>query len=414
MDSQDKWRSRAKMIALVYGLVLVVLLGRQWWNVVHNVMPCTQCKSDFLSLYTGGSLLWTDSSSLYNLEKQKNFQVHVQPEQGDWVLPFLNPPFAAAALVPLAWFSFQSAYFLISIANLLLLILSLRQLIRHLDFSNDQIHWLLLFTMANVGTRVAFFQGQTSFILLFILTSFFVAWKRGFEIKAGIWSSLAWFKPQIATVVMALTIVPVRWRFLWASAISTLLLAASSLLIVGPKGTQDFLSLMHQAMLGNNDLSINAARMHNLRALSISLLPHPWETYLWLSLTIMVGLTALKMNFRNLRSRSFSERIFWIMIAVLLVAPHLHTHDLTILIIPVAFFLQQCGKQIPVAYGFVTILLAVLPLISVRPLPPLIPLVLLLVFMLGPKILPGYGQTEGNSRLISFCSQLRTRKLGVR
>jgi Glycosyltransferase family 87 len=268
--------------------------------------------------------------------------------------------------------------------------------------------------MANVGTRVAFFQGQTSFILLFILTSFFVAWKRGFEIKAGIWSSLAWFKPQIATVVIALTIVPVRWRFLWASAISTLLLAASSLLIVGPKGTQDFLSLMHQAMLGNNDLSINAARMHNLRALSISLLPHPWETYLWLSLTIMVGLTALKMNFRNLRSRSFSERIFWIMIAVLLVAPHLHTHDLTILIIPVAFFLQQCGKQIPVAYGFVTILLAVLPLISVRPLPPLIPLVLLLVFMLGPKILPGYGQTEGNSRLISFCSQLRTRKLGVR
>jgi len=399
MASQDKWRTRAKMIALAYGLVLVVLLGRQWWNVVaHNVMPCTQCKSDFLSLYTGGSLLWTDRLSLYDLEKQKNFQVLVQPEQGDWVLPFLNPPFAAVALVPLAWFSFQSAYFLMSIANLLLLILSLRQLIRHLDFSNDQIHWLLLFTVANVGTRIAFFQGQTSYILLFILTSFFVAWKRGFEIKAGIWSSLAWFKPQIAAVVLALTIVPVRWRFLWASAISALLVAASSLVIVGQKGTQDFLSLMHQAMLGNYDLSINAARMHNLRALSISLLPHPWETYLWLSLTIMVGSKALKMNFRNATSRSFSERILWIMIAVLLVAPHLHTHDLTLLIIPVAFFLRQCGKQVSATYGFFTILLAVLPflnLVSVRPLPPLIPLVLLLVFMLGAKVLPGYGQTEG-------------------
>src|SRR5262245_51960907 len=101
------------------------------------------------------------------------------------------------------------------------------------------------------------------------------------------------------------------------------------------------------------------------------------------------------MNFRNVTSRSFSERIFWIMIAVLLVTPHLHTHDLTLLIIPVAFFLQQCGKQVSIAYGLVTILLAVLPLISVRPLPPLIPLVLLLVFMLGAKVLPGYGQTEG-------------------
>ena len=111
------------MIALAYGLVLVVLLGRQWWNIVaHNVMPCTQCKSDFLSLYRGSSLLWTDRLSLYDLEKQKNFQVLVQPEQGDWVLPFPNPPFAAVALVPLAWFSFQSAYFLMSIANLLLLI----------------------------------------------------------------------------------------------------------------------------------------------------------------------------------------------------------------------------------------------------------------------------------------------------
>ena len=85
------------------------------------------------------------------------------------------------------------------------------------------------------------------------------------------------------------------------------------------------------------------------------------------------------------------------MIAVLLVAPHLHTHDLTLLIIPVAFFLQQCGKQVPAAYGFFTILLAVLPflnLVSVRPLSPLIPLVLLLVFILGAKVLPRYGQTE--------------------
>jgi hypothetical protein len=386
MNFHNRWRNRLKAIVLAFSLAVSYHYGLQWWNIfAHNELPCAGCKADFLSLYTGARLFWQDPSSLYDLAKQQSFQLREQPGQGNWVLPFLYPPFAVVPLLPLAWFSYQQAYLLMSIANLLLLGWSLRSLTTQLSMSSDQTSWLLLFTLANTGVAVAVTQGQTSQILLFILTSFFMAWRRGQDYRAGVWSSVLCFKPQIGALNFMLVHLPPKRQQFRAFAISSIVLAVFSFALVGSTGMRRFVDLMLQALGGNDRLGVHADKMHNLRALSIYFLPYPWANYLWLALSIGVcGLTIRICRQFDNSQENVTTKGFWIMVALLLVSPHLHTHDLTLLILPLAFYLHRCQTTLSAANMIFVVAAAVLPFVAIvigPAAPPIVPVALLAVFL---------------------------------
>src|SRR6185436_19641142 len=70
-----------------------------------------------------------------------------------------------------------------------------------------------------------------------------------------------------------------------------------------------------------------------------------------------------------------------ILIAGVLIAPHLHSHDLTLLIVPAAFVLKRAGDAVPPLIPFALVVLGVLPLINsvaYPHLPPLLPIALLI------------------------------------
>jgi hypothetical protein len=69
-----------------------------------------------------------------------------------------------------------------------------------------------------------------------------------------------------------------------------------------------------------------------------------------------------------------------ILAALILVTPHLHDHDLTLLIIPSAFFLKWAGDIVPPAAAPTLVGLGMLSLINTMAyphLPPLLPIALL-------------------------------------
>jgi hypothetical protein len=367
-----------KALLLAFGLGLSIRFFGQWWDIAaHGKMPCSECKVDFLSMYTGARLVGSDRGNLYNFEEQKSLQLLLQPDQGNWILPFINPPLTAVFLLPLGWFSFQYAYVLMTLINLALLAASCVMLIRGLGLSNDAAQWLALFVIANVGIHVALVQGQTSLLLLFSLCGTFVAWRQGHERRAGAWLALSTLKPQTPAALLTLLSFPLRRAFLTSVLFCLALVAALSVAVVGYDGTRDFLHALRQTASGGV-AAINAERMHNLRALSLYMLPEGW-IYLWVGMTVALVLVV----WARQRSRARDNSLFLVGLAMILVSPHLFIHDLSLLVIPAACLLSR-SRAVGPRDAYILIIIAVLPFValSANGVLPITPLGLLTVFLI--------------------------------
>ena len=86
MSTPAIWHNRVRAVALGLGLGLSALMGSCWWSIVRDHSPtCSVYKPDFVSFYTAAKLMWTDRSSLYDLEQQRLIQQPIDPSRGTWV-----------------------------------------------------------------------------------------------------------------------------------------------------------------------------------------------------------------------------------------------------------------------------------------------------------------------------------------
>ncbi|TMA81425.1 MAG: DUF2029 domain-containing protein [Deltaproteobacteria bacterium] len=244
MSSREIWHNRIRALALGLGLGLSALIGPCWWSIVsHHHPSCSEYKPDFISLYTAAELMWADRSSLYDLERQRLIQEPIDPSRGDWGLPYFYPPFFAVILVPLAWLSFSPAFVAMTVVNLALLIATVKILVRKLALNRQQTNWLILGTFCNYGVHYALLEAQTSFIALLLLTLYVTAWNGSAQDRAGLWSGLMFFKPQLALVPILLLLSRRRWRALGLAFIVIGFLGLVSLAAVGLTGIERYLAL---------------------------------------------------------------------------------------------------------------------------------------------------------------------------
>ncbi len=198
MSSSQLWNNRIAALALGLGLAISAIMVPCWWSIVRYHNPsCSAYKPDFISLYTGATLMWTDRTSLYDLDKQRLVQKPIDPSRGSWVLPFFYPPFFAVVLLPLAWLPFSAAFVAMTAINLTLLVAVLKIAIRKLQLNRQQTNWLMLAVFCNYGVHYALLEAQTSFIALFLLV-LFVFTLESAQGKPWIWSSFLFFKPPLA------------------------------------------------------------------------------------------------------------------------------------------------------------------------------------------------------------------------
>jgi hypothetical protein len=202
--------------------------------------------------------------------------------------------------------------------------------------------------------------------------------------KTAIWTGLLAFKAPLAVTPFLVLLAKKKWRELGLIVLVIALLGLIGFAAAGAKGMRGYLELSRRAAAGDDFLHIQPEGMHNLRALAHYFLAPPWRDYIWWSAT----LAALAYIFFRSRASAVSGRISdsgWIsiLLAGVLVAPHLHSHDLTLLLLPIAFVLKRAGEAVPplLCLGLVTI--GILPLINTMAYPTLPPLapIALLVFM---------------------------------
>jgi hypothetical protein len=366
MNPSIRWNNRAKAIIFGIGIALAFHTSGNWFKIFADRVPeCGQpnCVADFVTFYAEAKLFWEEPQSLYDLDRQLVYQKMIAPTER--VLPFVYPPITAALMAPLALLSFPAAFLAMTLMNFVLVLASLRLLIRQLSLSADQSHWLLLFALCNFGAQAVVFYGQTSAIILYCLTRHVMAQSRSNEARAGFWAALLSVKPQYLPIPHLVLLLRGKWRGLWIGVPMSSVLIAGAFLLVGIETSKQYFDLAQRMIVADDDWWNQWRSMHNLRALTIYWLPAAWQAYFWWAGVALMLSVLIIWNLRP-ESGSASFAITWIInvLGLLIVIPHLFTHDLSLLILPCALFISLFKQPLPLPVGFGLVTVAALPAIN--------------------------------------------------
>jgi hypothetical protein len=220
--------------------------------------------------------------------------------------------------------------------------------------------------------------------LLVLLLLFVFAIQDESPLEAGLVTGLIFFKPQFQAVPLIILLARRKWLPLTVAALTIVALAVLSYSMVGYSGIAQYLALLTDYLTKKSGNGSYPEYMQNLRALIQYTTPFEWVSYLWLLLTLPILAMTFFLN-AKLCTNSTTRALQWLgnFAAMILIAPHLNGHDLAVLIIPTAFAVKLFGSPVP--FGLVLILLgiAIYPLLSLaigNHAPPLVPMILLIVF----------------------------------
>lgn len=382
MNSSIRWSNRVKAIIFGLGIALAFHTSGNWFKIFLDRVPeCGQpnCVADFVTFYAEAKLFWDEPQSLYDLDRQLVYQKTIAPTER--VLPFVYPPITAALMAPLALLSFPRAFLAMTLLNFVLLVATLRMLIRQLSLSPDQSHWLLLFALCNFGAQAVVFYGQTSAIILYCLTRHVIAQKRSNDAKAGFWAALLSVKPQYLPIPHLILLLRRQWRGLLIGVVMSGVLIVGAFLLVGIETSKQYFELAQRMVVADDDWWNQWRSMHNLRALTIYWLPAVWQAYVWWAGGALVLSALLLWNLRQEQSAA-GFAVTWIInvLGLLIVIPHLFTHDLSLLILPCALFVSLFRQPLPLPIGTGLVMVAALPAIN-HAVPTIMAMTLLILFM---------------------------------
>jgi Glycosyltransferase family 87 len=382
MDTSIAWSNRFKAIVFGLGLGLALLSSGNWWKILTDHVPlCLQpnCVADFVMFHAQAKLAWEDRHSLYDLEKQLAYQKRLAPIEQ--VLPAVYPPSTFLLMAPLALAPFSTAFLAVTVLNLLLLAATVRRLTRALSLTPDQSQWLSLFTLCNFGVHAVVFYGQTSALVLYLMTRHVIATKQLQARKSGIWAGLLCIKPQFLLMPHLVFLIRRSWRELVIGVLVSTSLILGGFALIGSATTKQYFSLAQRMVSADKDWWNQWRAMHNLRALTIYWLPGNWQPYVWAVGAVGTIAAIILVNLRlGGNSREFATRWIINLLGLLILIPHLFTHDLTLLVLPAALLLSQCGARVPVWVGVGLATIGLLPAVNYL-LPTIMALALLLLFI---------------------------------
>lgn len=291
--------------------ILLILYFAEWQK--NDLLT-----SDFAAFYTAATL-WEDGWQPFSRDLQCEIQSHIG---GSVCLPFFHPP-VLLPLLSLVSTENYSASYLRWVGVLLIILITCALPIRKL-ISCDVLDIVLYLTFFPIFALIL--QGQdTAFVLLGILMAAVFLRDRN-DILAGIALSLVVLRPHLA-LALAIPLTFCRPKAFLSFFIAGVVLVAYSLALVGVEGFNEALKMIVLAAKGA-DPTIRQAEMYNLVGLFVRL--GISSSLAWaLFAAAIVGISILW------RKRGVTQSNFALgVLSVLFTSPHLHAHDLSLLIIP--------------------------------------------------------------------------------
>ena len=364
-----KWLTAERLRA--HGLILALGLWSVYaWNMATPGLldRAGNLKgTDFLHLYTLGSLaLAHRGADLYSMDAQSQLAAERVPAAaGIRYLP-LYPPQVSIFFAPLARLSYSWALILWLTLSALIYGVCCYALWR--DCPNLRTQELTVVTLALAFP--AFWHliawGQTSALALACFTVAFFALRAQREFLAGLALGCLIFKPQLGLAAALVFVFTLNWKVIAAALLSATTQLAAAWLYYGPGPLRDWIHTLLNLRSLLPQLEPRIYQTHSLRTFWTMLIPWPAAS---LALYLFTALLISALTVACWRSRlSLSLRYSALLLATVLLAPHLTVYDLVIL--APAFLLlsdwiaSQTNNSAPSHFKLLLYLAFILPLLG--------------------------------------------------
>jgi hypothetical protein len=308
--------------------------------------------ADFVHFYTLGHLAATRQvNAIYDIQALHDAQVALVPASKPELYPSVYPPQAALLFIPFSGWSYRTALLiwgLVTIALYGVMVWSGWRAVAD-QLSNRRLIVAAAIVFPPFWNLVLF--GQISIL---IMAAFWLGWlalERGRSYLAGAAFGLLALKPQFGIPLAVIVLACGEWRMLAGAVVSA---AAQAAIIWSTLGTVAFtafagslrITLTYQDLLESKPFN-----SHSLRAVT-RLLPNVVGVPLWLVLTAIVLWYTVRVWKSDAPVR---VRLGVVMLASLLVNPHVIVYDVTLLALPLlwfgAFMLEPPRREDAPAFG---------------------------------------------------------------
>jgi hypothetical protein len=305
--------------------------------IAAGASPTAGNQRDFLSQRTAGRVAELDGyRRLYDLERQIQRQSELLGIPADELepLPFIHPPLLVPGLKYLSRLPERAA--LRMWGALTLILFGLAALVAtslweplgatKLELAGSR---LMMLTFFPVGLVLA--QGQSTALMVVGVAGCATCLARRRDLEAGLLLSLVAIRPHVALFV-AVPFLFARRRVALGTLLGAAILITYSLLVVGFEGASDYIALLRETGSGAI-ASSSQARMPNLLGL-LRRIGGPENALVttrvaWISW--LGGLLGFCAWWRSLRDRVGPGHVAALVAGSVLLAPHMHLHDLAVL-----------------------------------------------------------------------------------
>ena len=327
------------LIVLVAGLLLQ--LG--WYCLIFTQSLKQEDylrRVDFSIFYTSGRIVREKGwSAVYDLQYQLEAQSNLVGRQltHNELLPFNHPPVLLPLQALFAVENYIDAYLLwMSAQALILLVMGLWifRMVHRLGWDRLSSWFFSTECVLFYPVFIGLIKGQDSGLALFGLVACLSGLIRVNDREAGLGLSLLVLRPQLA-LPLALPFIFKRRGVWWWFLGAALFLTVFSILLVGQQGVADFLKMLTVSANGEQ-VVIHAFDMVNLKGMLIRLFPAMEMTFIpvitWIIYLLVIFLLCL---WWACSVDVSPQHLGLAVLLILFVSPHLHYHDLGLVIVPI-------------------------------------------------------------------------------
>ena len=290
---------------------------------------------DFLQFYVAGSFVAEGAAArLYDWPAFAAAVRSTVPGTGDLLFLSVYPPQLALLFAPLARLPYFQALAVWTVVSVTLYALSARTVAGSLGLSARQRRVGYLLAFAAVPFQQLVLHGQVGALVLGLVTAGWLAFRRERWWWLGVALGSLAFKPQFGTMAVAAIVAAPSWRLLAGIAAGGLGQLAVAALLAGPGPLASYLAASARIVQHPGVFEPKLWQTHSLRGF-FELLAGSGPVALWAFGLAAAGvLIVLRLIWA--RQRSPELRYAAVVMAGLLLNPHLYVYDLVVLLVPLA------------------------------------------------------------------------------
>ena len=357
-QNKDGIKSVFQTGIILTSIIFLISVYLSLWKIQIE-SPEIYNTADFIAFYTAGEIAREDGASqVYNLQKQLDVQTALKNKEiaPNELISYNHLPFLIPLLKIITNENYTTSFtrwgFILLAINIGSTIILLKIFP---DFNRKEQIIAAAGTMLFFPSIISILQGQDTAILLLGASIWMVGLLQKKDHLAGLGLALVTVRPHIA-LVLAIPFIFKQRRVWWWFFLGASTLALFSIALIGFGGTQEFIQLLTISSRGEG-FQLKPEAMFNFVGILARIIPtishETLEIIGWSSFGVaIIGLSVLWRKSKEIGEAHIGAAI----LLSLFIAPHLHYHDLALLLLPLLAVFKIAISEKKIAIEVVSII----------------------------------------------------------